>query len=136
MRLVGHQLLLQAPTPYAKKALQSESWMDDATALWTGDHDRHGLPHLSKGSTPLTHAESFPSGLYRAIKASSVLGIPIFITETGVADGRDDRRHLMIEGYTNEVPLEISHDWASAGQSTQAWIRCQRHFLLDTGRQL
>ena len=37
------------------------------------------------------------------IKASSSLGLPIYISETGIADDKDDRRHIMIKGYMNEV---------------------------------
>ena len=41
----------------------------------------------------------YPEGLYDAIKAVAKLGKPIYITENGVPDGRDDRRPLFIERY-------------------------------------
>ncbi|GMH39661.1 hypothetical protein BSKO_07559 [Bryopsis sp. KO-2023] len=44
-----------------------------------------------------------PDGLYEAIKKSSELGVPMYITETGVADMGDSKRNIMIKGYTNEV---------------------------------
>lgn len=41
----------------------------------------------------------YPEGLYKAIKRCSQLGIPMYITETGAPDARDDRRHLFIDSY-------------------------------------
>lgn len=41
----------------------------------------------------------YPEGLYRAIDRVSVLGVPIYITECGIADKKDDRRKLFLERY-------------------------------------
>jgi len=45
----------------------------------------------------------YPEGMYRAIKRSARYGIPMYITETGIADSRDDRRTLFIDAYFKEV---------------------------------
>ncbi|KXZ55482.1 hypothetical protein GPECTOR_2g1031 [Gonium pectorale] len=44
-----------------------------------------------------------PEGLYKAIEGYSGFGIPLYITETGIADHRDDRRALFINGYMREA---------------------------------
>ncbi|KAF5838653.1 glycoside hydrolase superfamily [Dunaliella salina] len=41
----------------------------------------------------------YPEGLYAAIQRSSRYGIPMYVTETGIADHRNDRRALLIETY-------------------------------------
>ncbi len=41
----------------------------------------------------------YAEGFYRAIKTISQLGCPIYITENGIADARDDRRELFIRRY-------------------------------------
>eukprot|EP00823_Brevimastigomonas_motovehiculus_P008352 TRINITY_DN7641_c0_g1_i1.p1 TRINITY_DN7641_c0_g1~~TRINITY_DN7641_c0_g1_i1.p1 ORF type:complete len:467 (+),score=94.36 TRINITY_DN7641_c0_g1_i1:73-1473(+) len=41
----------------------------------------------------------YPEGLYRAIQRVSTLKRPIFITENGIADRTDDRRHLFLRRY-------------------------------------
>jgi beta-glucosidase len=38
-------------------------------------------------------------GFYRAIKTVAKLGVPIYITENGIADAKDDRRDLFIRRY-------------------------------------
>jgi len=45
----------------------------------------------------------YPEGMYNAIKRSSKYGIPMYITETGIADAKDDRRSKMIESYYKAV---------------------------------
>ncbi|GIL72835.1 hypothetical protein Vretifemale_3128 [Volvox reticuliferus] len=45
----------------------------------------------------------YPEGMYRAIKRCSEFGIPMYITETGIADSRDDRRAAMIEAYLQQI---------------------------------
>lgn len=44
-----------------------------------------------------------PEGLYKAIVQSSQYGIPIYITETGIADQHDQNRHTMIRLYMDQV---------------------------------
>jgi beta-glucosidase len=48
-----------------------------------------------------------PQSLYDAIKEISVLHIPIFITENGICDAKDDRREKWIIGYSNALQKAI-----------------------------
>ncbi len=41
----------------------------------------------------------YPEGFYRAIKQTAQLGLPIYITENGIADAEDDRRDLFTRRY-------------------------------------
>jgi beta-glucosidase len=41
----------------------------------------------------------YAEGFYRAIKSVARLGVPIYITENGIADAKDDRRDLFIRRY-------------------------------------
>lgn len=41
----------------------------------------------------------YPEGFYRAVKEIAQLGVPIYVTENGIADSRDDRRELFIRRY-------------------------------------
>lgn len=58
---------------------------------------------------------SYPEGLYRAIKTVSKFGVPIYITENGVADARDDRRALFISRYLYAVSKAISDGYDIRG---------------------
>ncbi|GIM00686.1 hypothetical protein Vretimale_5626 [Volvox reticuliferus] len=53
-----------------------------------------------------------PEGLYDAIVHSANLGIPLYVTETGIADGRDDRRAPLIAAYWQQVARAVAdgHD--------------------------
>lgn len=42
---------------------------------------------------------SYAEGIYRAICQVSKIGVPIYITENGIADAKDDRRELFIKQY-------------------------------------
>jgi hypothetical protein len=44
-----------------------------------------------------------PEGLYTCLKRMSKLGIPMYITETGISDSKDDRRAVFINGYFKAV---------------------------------
>lgn len=41
----------------------------------------------------------YPEGFYRAVKEISRLNAPIYVTENGIADAKDDRRELFIRRY-------------------------------------
>ncbi len=41
----------------------------------------------------------YAEGFYRAIKTLAQLGVPVYITENGIADAKDDRRDLFIRRY-------------------------------------
>ena len=65
----------------------------------------------------------YPKGLYNAIKDVAQLGVPIYITENGVADKNntnDSRRVQWIREYLKAVESR-----------NRRWIRCSRLFLLD-----
>ncbi|GLC50285.1 hypothetical protein PLESTB_000362600 [Pleodorina starrii] len=53
-----------------------------------------------------------PEGLYDAIAHSAELGVPLYVTETGIADGRDDRRAALIAAYWQQVARAVTdgHD--------------------------
>lgn len=52
-----------------------------------------------------------PEGLYAAIVHCAELGVPLYITETGLADGADDRRAPLISAY-----------WQQVGARAAAWL--------------
>ena len=41
----------------------------------------------------------YAEGLYRAIVQASSLGVPLYITENGIADAKDDRRDIWLKRY-------------------------------------
>ncbi|CDK31018.1 glycoside hydrolase family 1 protein [Candidatus Babela massiliensis] len=41
----------------------------------------------------------YPRGFYQAIKDVASIGVPVYITENGIADQKDDRREKFITGY-------------------------------------
>lgn len=45
----------------------------------------------------------YPQGLYDAIVEMSELGVPMYITENGIADAKDDRREQFIKEYTRAL---------------------------------
>lgn len=49
------------------------------------------------------HFRPLPSSCH----SSSAYGIPMYITETGIADARDDRRALLIDSYFKEVCMRV-----------------------------
>lgn len=54
---------------------------------------------------------SYPEGFYRAIKSASRLGVPIYITENGIADEKDDRRELFINQYLYAVSKALAEGY-------------------------
>ncbi len=57
----------------------------------------------------------YPEGLYRSIERISELGVPIFITENGIADAQDDRRATFIERYLYAVSRALEEDYDVRG---------------------
>jgi beta-glucosidase len=51
----------------------------------------------------------YPEGFYRAIQTVSALGKPVYVTENGIADARDDRRAQFITRYLYALSKGI-HD--------------------------
>jgi beta-glucosidase len=58
---------------------------------------------------------SYPEGFYRAIKTVSQFGVPIIITENGIADASDDHRALFISQYLYAVSKGISEGYDIKG---------------------
>jgi len=56
-----------------------------------------------------------PGGMYRSIKMAGELDVPIYITEWGMADSRDDRRHYLIGAYFNQIMKAISDGYPVRG---------------------
>jgi hypothetical protein len=50
-----------------------------------------------------------------AVDFMSRLGVPMYITETGVADAGDERRPVMIQTYMEQVGLPCGAGRGSAG---------------------
>ena len=57
----------------------------------------------------------YGEGLYRAIQSVSVLGVPIMITENGIADAEDNRRALYIKKYLYAVSQSIKEGYNVIG---------------------
>ena len=57
----------------------------------------------------------YPEAIYRSIKRVKALGIPIIITENGIADVRDDRRAKYIERYLYAVSKALGEGADIAG---------------------
>jgi len=51
----------------------------------------HACTHTHTLSHPHRYYPIYPEGLYKCIQRSSRYGIPMYVTETGIADSRDDR---------------------------------------------
>lgn len=45
----------------------------------------------------------YPKGLYDAIMDVATLGVPVYITENGIADQKDDRRDLFLRSYISAM---------------------------------
>ena len=54
----------------------------------------------------------YPEGMYRAIEYCSQLDLPIYITETGIANRDGDKQEALIHSYFNEIKRAIrdGHD--------------------------
>jgi beta-glucosidase len=57
----------------------------------------------------------YAEGLYRAIEESSKLHVPIYITENGIADDRDDRRELATKRYLYAVSQALKDGYDIRG---------------------
>ena len=61
------------------------------------------------------HYPIYPEALYRSIKVASQMGVPIYITENGIADGTDDRRAIYIDRYIRAVSRSIQEGYDVRG---------------------
>jgi peroxiredoxin len=57
----------------------------------------------------------YPEGFYRAVKTISKIGVPIIITENGIADDKDNRRKIFIERYLYALYKSILHGYDVRG---------------------
>lgn len=57
----------------------------------------------------------YPEGFYEAIKESSKLGKPIYVTENGIADRKDDRRELFLHQYLYALSKAIEDGYDVRG---------------------
>ena len=71
-------------------------------------------PHVEDTQTDMPYA-IYPEGFYRAVKTISKIGVPIIITENGIADDKDDRRKLFIERYLYALHKSIVDDYDVRG---------------------
>ncbi len=51
-----------------------------------------GAPQSDAGRDGRSYGEIYPAGLHRALRRVARLGLPIYITETGLPDADDDQR--------------------------------------------
>lgn len=58
---------------------------------------------------------SFPQGIYDAIADLSQLGVPLYITENGIPDSKDDRRQSFINGYLQSVHKAVTDGYDVRG---------------------
>jgi len=61
------------------------------------------------GKAGATYGEIYPTGLYRALKRAQRLGVPIYITETGLPDADDDVRPQFLLDHLAAVHRAIEH---------------------------
>lgn len=66
------------------------------------------VPQSDKGRDGHTYGEIYPHGLYRALKRVARLGLPIYITETGLPDADDDQRPQFLLDHLGAVHRAIS----------------------------
>lgn len=57
----------------------------------------------------------YAEGLYRAINQASKIGVPIYITENGIADAKDDRREQFLKQYTYTLSKAIADGYDVRG---------------------
>jgi len=56
-----------------------------------------------------------PESLYRAVHQASFIGVPIYVTENGIADAKDDRRELFIRRYLYALHKAINDGYDVRG---------------------
>jgi len=83
---------------------------------FTGDLDEslEPIPYPHEVMTDMDYG-IYPEGIYRAIKRISKLGVPIIITENGLADDKDNRRAGFIDTYLYAVSKAIADGYDVRG---------------------
>jgi len=83
---------------------------------FNGNIDESLEPMMYPGETPTDMDYGmYPEGIYRAIKRISQLGVPIIITENGLADDIDNRRANFIDSYLYAVSKAIEDGYDVRG---------------------
>jgi beta-glucosidase len=67
-----------------------------------------GAPRSDVGRDGAPYGEIYPEGLYRALRRVAWLGLPIYVTETGLPDADDDQRPQFILGHLAAVHRAIA----------------------------
>jgi hypothetical protein len=88
------------------------AWCITSTCFRLVSH--HIKSHIN---LPLSVCLVVSQGLYTAIKDASILGLPMYITETGLADEKDRIRAQCVRTYFAEV---------------RGWVQCGRHMPVLT----
>ena len=57
----------------------------------------------------------YPEGFYRAIQSVARIGVPIYITENGCSDAKDDRRERWLKGYIYAMSKAIKDGYDVRG---------------------
>ncbi len=57
----------------------------------------------------------YPEGFYRAVRRVAVLGVPVMVTENGIADARDDRREMFIRRHLFALSKAIREGYDVCG---------------------
>jgi beta-glucosidase len=66
-----------------------------------------GAPQSDLLGDGKAYGEIYPEGLYRALRRVGQLGLPIYVTETGLPDAADDRRPRFLLGHLAAVHRAI-----------------------------
>lgn len=84
--------------PKATKALDFIGLNYYSHVLWNWKNPTRESYRAGDIKTDMPYA-LYAEGLYRAIQTVSTLHVPIYITENGIADAKDDRRELWTQRY-------------------------------------
>jgi beta-glucosidase len=83
---------------------------------FTFDQEKIFEPHYKTGDimTDMDYA-FYPEGIYRAVQTLSQFNVPIYVTENGIADAKDDRRALFISRYLYAISKAIKDGYDVKG---------------------
>jgi beta-glucosidase len=102
--------------PNAKKSLDFVGLNYYANVKIALGPTNFGAPAYRKGDIPTDMPYGlYPEGMYRAIQDLSHIGVPIYITETGLADAKDNRRAQMIRSYAYAISKAIADGYDVRG---------------------
>ena len=74
----------------------------------------------------------YPEGLYRAIERCAVLGVPLYVTENGIADCADTQKDLFIRKHLFVVAQALQHGYDIRGYTywtlMDNWEWCEGYY--------